>query len=256
MTSASAEDYMRTAQTLLTEAEQNDICLRLVGSMAFRVHCDHHSAYFDALERELTDIDFVAPKADRRKLRSFFEQRGYIEDRDVLIAAEGSRYFYTDPKNGVGIDAFIDRLDYCHLVDLHDRMTLDSPTVPLADLVLQKLQIVEINERDIKDLIVCFVEHEIGVGDREMIDGVYIADLLAKDWGFFHTAMMNTERVLQFIDRYTVLDEQDRATAAARITQLRGLVEGAPKSLRWKARAKIGTKVRWYNEVNEKESTF
>lgn len=247
---------MSIATTLLLEAEASDICLRLVGSMAFRVHCSEHYAYFDALEREHTDIDFVAPKSDRRKLRTFFEERGYVEDRDVLIAAEGARYFYTNPRNGLGIDAFIDRLDYCHLVDLHDRMKLDAPTVPLADLVLQKLQIVEINERDIKDLIVCFVEHDVGSDDREKIDADYIASLLSKDWGFYYSAMTNAEKVLGFLARYLVLSDVDKVQVADRIQRLRASVESAPKSLKWKARARIGTKVRWYNEVNEKESTF
>ncbi len=247
---------MNTATTLLREAEANDICLRLVGSMAFRFHCAEHSSYFDDLHREHTDIDFVAPKDDRRKMRTFFEERGYIEDRDILLATEGARYFYTNPVNGLCVDAFIDRLDYCHPVDLHDRMRLDAPTVPLADLVLQKLQIVEINERDIKDLVICFVEHELGSEHREQIDASYIAGLLSKDWGFYYTAMMNSDKLRTFIDRYEVLPEDARSQATARVTRFQEIVEGAPKSLKWKARARVGTKVRWYNEVNEKEATY
>lgn len=253
---ASLEEFTATTESLINKADGLGVRLRVLGSMAFRFHCPKYVDYLDAMHRELTDIDFAASSEDRRALRAFFEGLGYIEDRDVLVALEGARYCYKHPENGLGIDVFFDRLDYCHPVELGDRLHLDSPTISLADLVLEKIQIVEINEKDIKDLIVCFLEHEVGAKDRELIDGDYIASVLSRDWGFNYTANANLLKVKGFLAKYDVLSDEECQLVAARINALLTKMEEAPKSMRWKARARIGTKARWYKEVSAKEATF
>lgn len=208
------------------------------------------------MERELTDIDFVSSSKDRKRVRAFFEQLGYDEDRDIMIATEGDRYFYRNPTNLLGVDIFFDRLNYCHPIELAGRLHLDSPTITLADLVLEKIQIVELNEKDVKDLIVLLLEHDVGGGDPERVDDAYIASLLSGDWGFYHTATTNLGKVVSFLDRYPQLSSDEVATVAERLGRLRGRIESEPKTVKWKIRAKVGTKVRWYNEVSAKEATF
>jgi hypothetical protein len=253
---ATVDDFVMTTRSLISAAEREGLRLRLLGSLAFRFHCPGYVDYLDAMERELTDIDFAASGKDRRELRKFFDGLGYIEDKDVLVTMEGARYSYMHPENDIGVDIFFDRLDFCHPVELADRLTHDSPTISLADLVLEKVQIVEINEKDIKDLIVCFLEHDVGTGDRELVDVDYIAGVLGKDWGFYYTATTNLEKVKAFLPKYVVLSDDERTLVQNRINALLERVDATPKSMRWKARARVGTKVRWYKEVSAKESTF
>jgi hypothetical protein len=253
---ATVDDFVVTTRSLIRAAEEEGVRLRLLGSLAFRFHCPGHVDYLDAMERELTDIDFAASSKNRKELRKFFDGLGYLEDRDVLVTMEGARYSYKNPENDIGVDIFFDRLDFCHPVELGDRLALDSPTISLADLVLEKVQIVEINEKDIKDLIVCFLEHDVGAGDPERIDIDYIAGIFSKDWGFYHTATMNLEKVKAFLSKYGVLADDQRKLVQARIDALLDHIKAAPKSMRWKARARVGTKVRWYKEVSAKETTF
>jgi hypothetical protein len=253
---ATVEEFTDTTQSLIDKAEEVGVSLRLLGSMAFRHHCPKYVHYLDAMERELTDIDFVASSKDRTKLRAFFDALGYIEDKDVLVTLEGARYSYRHPRNSLGVDIFFDRLDYCHLIELRGRLDLDSPTISLADLLLEKLQIVEINEKDIKDLIVCLLEHDLGPDDRELIDIDYIAERLSRDWGFWYTATTNLQKVAGFLVKYDALSEEERYMVRTRIGQALKSIDAAPKSMRWKARARVGTKVRWYKEVSAKEATF
>jgi hypothetical protein len=253
---ATVDDFVMTTRSLISAADREGVRLRLLGSLAFRFHCPRHVDYLDAMERELTDIDFAATGKERRDLRKFFGGLGYIEDKDVLVTMEGARYSYRHPENDIGVDIFFDRLDFCHPVELADRLTLDSPTISLADLLLEKVQIVEINEKDIKDLIVCLLEHDLGKQDRELIDEDYIASVLSKDWGFYYTATTNLEKVKAFLPKYDVLSEDERWLVQSRIDALLQRVAATPKSMRWKARARVGTKVRWYKEVSAKESTF
>lgn len=253
---ATLEQFLTTTRALVDEADAAGIRLRLLGSMAFRFHCPKYESYLDAMHRELTDIDFVASSKDRKQIREFFDRLDYVEDRDILVATEGARYFYRNRENDLGVDVFFDRLDYCHPVELTDRLHLDSPTISLADLVLEKVQIVELNEKDIKDLIVLFLEHDLGVEDRERIDDGYIASVLCTDWGFCYTATTNLNKVRGFLGRYKEVDVDEQATVAERIDRLLTRIHYEPKSLRWKMRAKVGTRIRWYNEVSEKDATF
>jgi hypothetical protein len=139
----------------------------------------------------------------------------------------------------------------CHDIDFKGRLELDHPTIPLAEMLLEKLQIVQINEKDVKDVIILLREHEIGDKDEETINAKYIAKLLADDWGFYYTVTTNLNKIKNLLDDYNELVENDKKLVESRIDNLLNIVEQKPKSLGWKMRAKIGTKKQWYRVVEE-----
>jgi hypothetical protein len=183
---------------------------------------------------------------------------GYEVDEKITMATEGSRYFFQHPTSSLGIDVFMDELYFCHQIPLKGRLHLDSPTISLADLVLEKMQIVEINLKDVKDTIVLLLEHDVADADhgRETVDGAYVADLLSKDWGFYHTVTSNLTKVERFVSDFDALAPHQAEVISKRTRQLLEMIEAAPKSTKWKIRARVGTRKRWYQEVNEKGTTF
>jgi len=114
------------------------------------------------------------------------------------------------------------------------------------------MQIVRINEKDIKDTLALLLEHEMGKSDKETIDVELITKTLSEDWGFYYTVTTNLGKVRTFMDTYK-LTEEDRAVINKKLDTLISAIENQPKSLRWKLRAKVGTKQKWYNEVEEVE---
>ena len=134
-------------------------------------------------------------------------------------------------------------------------MELDSPTIPLADLVLEKTQIHEINEKDLKDLIVLIRAHEIGETDeKEVINAKYIAKVLAQDWGFWYDATMNLNKVKAMAKKCLKegkLTEEDYNDVVKKIDKILEYIEKEPKSKKWKKRAKVGTKKKWWRDVEE-----
>jgi hypothetical protein len=160
-----------------------------------------------------------------------------------------SRHLYDAPR-GFHVDVFYDKLEMCHTLDLRGRLELDKPTISLADLLLEKMQIVEINEKDIKDCIVLLRAHNVGSSDRENIDANYVAKLLSEDWGFYWTVTTNLKKIRELMPNYEALAEEDRKDVNSKIENLLTRIEETPKSMGWKMRAKIGTKKRWYNEVD------
>jgi hypothetical protein len=242
---------------LVARAERAGLTLRLVGSVACRVHCGGRQGVLDALAREQPpDVDLVAPAGSRAGVRALLRDLGYQEDRDMLVAMEGRRYAFRSPDRGLQVDLFVDRLEFCHPIDVTGRFGLDSPTLPLADLALSKLQIVRINQKDLKDLTVLLLEHPCGSGDREAVDVTYLARLASEDWGLYYTMSRNVARLRAFLEQAGALSGEDRRTAASRLEELWEAVEAAPKGIRWRLRARVGPRVQWYQEVTEKEPTF
>jgi hypothetical protein len=139
----------------------------------------------------------------------------------------------------------------CHTINFKGRLELDYPTITLTDLLLQKIQIVKLTENDVKDIILLFLEHDVGDIDKEVINARFISTLFSKDWGFYHTATTNLNRIKHLLPTQDGLSEEDQKVVAIKIDDLLRLVINEPKSKRWKIRARIGTRKKWYNDVEE-----
>jgi DNA-binding transcriptional MerR regulator len=171
-----------------------------------------------------------------------------------LSAATAGRslYWKRDLKE-LKVDIFWDALRMNHDLDFRGRLELDDPTIPLPEMLLEKLQIVNINWKDIKDVIMLLREHEVSEepADTEVIDTGYVADLLSRDWGFYYTATRNIEVIRQRMSEVNGLTEEDRAVVDRRLTELLRVIDAAPKPLKWRMRAKIGPKKIWYRPVDD-----
>lgn len=249
-------EYVDRALDLVEKARAHGIEFRILGSLAYRLHCPANVKLFDEMKRDLTDVDLAASGKQRKQARAFLETEGYEIDRNLLVATEGSRYAFTDPGSGMVVDIFFDELYFCHPIPLRDRLHLDYPTITPTDLLLEKMQIVEINPKDIKDSLVLLLEHPIDSSNPDAIDGSYIAKLLAADWGFYYTVTQNLDKLLDHAADYRALGERGSEVVGERVNELLQAIEEEPKTSKWKMRARIGPRKRWYQEVAEKSETY
>jgi hypothetical protein len=251
---AFAEAVSREADRLLREAEDRRVTLRLTGSLGVGRHSQGSRELLTLLgRRPYRDIDLMGAWKQQRTVSHLFEERGYLPDPDIKQAQEfgSKRLIYQHPGTGIKADVFMDDLVMAHTVPFGARLALDSPTISVTDLLLSKLQIHEITENDLIDMVVLLADHHLGPGDREGIDHDYVAGLLGKDWGFWWTTMSNLEKLDAALDRYRALPPATAELVRERAAALRRRVDEAPKSGRWKLRARVGTRVRWYEEVQE-----
>jgi hypothetical protein len=250
-------DYIQEAIHIVDKAQAQGITLRILGATAFRIHCPDHAQAHIAMGRELSDIDFASYAREEKRIEQFFANGNYQSSRKQAALTPGlfvGRHIYENPTNGLHVDVFEDELNMCHKVSFRDRLHVDSPTIPLAEMALEKLQIVTLNEKDVKDMLMLFAAHPVGNQDKETINGAYIADIMSKDWGFYYTTTVNLGKIRSGIERYKQhFSSSDVQIIADRIDQLVQMIEKAPKSLKWRTRAAIGTRVQWYNDVEEVE---
>ena len=218
--------------------------LRLFGGMAIRFHCP--SATHRSLGRKYVDIDFMALRKQSREIKKLFAELGYVP-RDRFNALQGDkRLIFNDIENGRRVDVFLETFEMCHKFDFKDRLTIDTPTITLADLLATKLQVVEITEREYRDVMALLLDHEIGDSEKpETINGSYLAGLCANDWGIYKTFTINIGNILNALPNYS-LDQESIAIVQKRLEDLRNRIEAVPKSMRWKIRARVGEKAQWY----------
>jgi hypothetical protein len=235
------------ALRLISGAEATGLVLRALGSVGVRLHC--HSAMEDMQLRDRLpkDIDLVTRKSDRRRLREFFEREGYATDRDMLVAMEGTRYLFRDETRGIDVDVWVDVLDLCHRLDVSARLG-SGPTLSIEDLLLSKLQIVDLTPNDILDLGTMLSTHDLGRSavDPEVIDIDYVCSILGDDWGFWKTATVNLAAVTD--------DLPPRGKDNA--VELMRHLDECPKSMRWRVRARVGERMQWWQEVDIPRDTY
>jgi len=249
-------DFEGEAVRIVDEAKKANLTLRVLGATAFRIHSPNNIKIHDQMNRKISDLDFMAYSKDRRKIERFFtEELGYEAVRAALTPGlfAGRCIFINKSGGNSHADVFLDRLEMNHIIDFKNRLEIDYPTITLSDLLLEKLQIVHINEKDIKDSILLLVEHDVGETDKEQINMKHIAKIMAEDWGFYYTTTTNLRKIESFLSKYENLTPEQRATVSSKIQKLLQGIEDEPKKLGWKIRARVGPSKKWYNEVEEVE---
>ena len=236
------------AKRVLDEAKERGIILRLFGGVAVKYHCP--SATHRSLQRSYPDLDFFGREKQGREIRKLFLDLGYEPNQRFNALHGATRLIFEDSKNLRVVDIFLDVFRMCHTLHLGDRLTLDDYTIPISDLLLTKLQVVETNEKDIRDLIAILKDHDvverIDSVDREVIDSRYVSTLCADDWGLCKTISLTLRKLLTFLSKYEI-EPEAKQILEARINQLLHAIETVPKSFRWKLRDKVGEKKRWYD---------
>jgi hypothetical protein len=245
-------DLEREVDRVIGIAEAAGTTIRVLGSIGVAIHCPDAKRLLPSFERTYADIDFAAYGRQARDLTAAISSLGYREDREVSITSEGRRAIFDHPTAPrVHLDVFFDQLEFCHRIPLAGRLEADRPTIPLAELLLSKLQIVKLNEKDVIDTILLLLDHQLGEGDADVIDVGRIAGLCADDWGLWRTLTLNLEKVRSFAAGYPHLSEDQGARVITTATALQRAINEVPKPLAWRMRDRIGDRRQWWTDVDE-----
>ena len=246
------EDVKDEALRLIEAAQKENIFLRLIGGLA--VWLQSPSSTQGVLARAYKDADFVTDKVGSILLPDFFERMGYSPNKTFNTLSGDTRQLYYDLERDRQIDIFISEFSMCHTIPFEGRLHADPITIPLAELFLTKTPIIEINRKDVLDLLALVLDHPIGPSDDETLNSERIAELCAQDWGLYTTTMMAMERLADD-SREMGLDEDSQRLIRNRLLALQDAMEAAPKKTGWKLRSKIGKRVRWYELPEEVQRT-
>jgi hypothetical protein len=244
------EDPIAEAERIASAAKVAHIGIKLMGGAGIHLHSP--SAHKAPLKRRYGDLDYVMAKRDRKAVLAFFPSLGYEANERFNTMQGDRRLYFFDSAHERQVDVFIDSIRMSHIIELRDRLDHEGPCCSPSDLLLSKLQIYEVNRKDLVDVTALLLDHPVASNDDEAIDPDYIARLTAADWGFYRTLQVNVEKLNSTLDELDV----DRELVRSRVAEIWKAIDAQPKPLKWKLRAQVGDRVRWYELPEEVRSPY
>jgi len=243
------EKFENELNFILSACENEGILARTLGSLAFHIHCPQHHK-LENLSRPYGDIDLASYSVYSKQIRDILTAQGYEENRKIFVLSEAKRAVFYKSDN-LRVEVFYDKLDFCHEISWKDRLHVDSPTIPLAEMFLEKTQIFHINEKDVINLIMLLLEHPLGETEKETINIKLIARLCAEEWGLWRTTTMNLGKVKHFAQGYEQLTPEQKSRVETQVNEILLRLYSEPKSFAWKVRDQMGDRVKWYKDVDD-----
>lgn len=249
MTQQSSLDLVQEMHRLIEAAGAKNILLRAIGGLAVETHNKTNHPLF---VREFADLDFCVPLKQRRDFEAFMPTVGYTPHKQFNILNGDQRQIYYHEPTEMKVDIFVGNFEMCHKIPLEDRLHADPITIPLAELFLSKAQIVELNRKDALDLTSILLNNNTGEGDTETINLHVLAQLGSADWGLYKTTSLNLDKVEQMLVSNEIpLNDEEKGLVTQRINDIRRTFADMPKPMAWQLRDRVGTRVKWYIEVEE-----
>jgi hypothetical protein len=270
-----AERLAQEALAIIEAAQRNGARLRLTGGLAVR----RYATDLDFMDREFSDIDFIGLSRESARLQRAFDGLGYEQDRHVAQATGGAQLQYARRARlleshdhllerprplaaaNVGlpvadhIDVFLDVMRMDHDVDVRSRLDIDPVAISPADILLTKLQMGELAEKDVHDIVALLKDVPLGeTDDNAGIDVRRLAGACAQDWGLAFDVNASLETVVALLAGFA-LPEAERTRVSERVTALRAAIARQEKSLRYRLRARVGTRLPWRREIEEREGS-
>jgi hypothetical protein len=243
-------DPIVESERITDAAASGGVTLKLMGGAAVCRHCP--SATRVPLKRKYGDLDFASLSKQRKGVQELFPGLGYEAEERFNLMQGNRRLMFIDTAHRRQIDVFLDQVKMSHVIDLRSRLGGNGPCMTPADLLLSKLQIYEANRKDVVDVVALLLDHPISDDDEDAVDGSYVARLAAQDWGLYRTLQLNTERVRSELRGLDVA----RDLVEHRLGDLWRRIDAEPKSSRWRLRARVGDRVRWYELPEEVRSPY
>jgi hypothetical protein len=231
-----SDSLLDAAAQLTSAGEERGVALRALGGVGVLLHCP--VARSQGPHRAFADLDVAVPRDVAREVPAVFQSAGYDADRRFNALQGDRRMIFHGPAGK--IDVFVGMFEMCHRLDLSPRLPLERDTLTASDLLMTKLQVVEVNQKDVDDAALLLSEHELDEGPGDHIDLAYLRTLVYDDWGFWRTAIGSLGLIAE-----------RRQDVAARAHEIAGALEDAPKGKRFRVRARIGERKRWYELPDE-----
>ncbi|MBU7026092.1 MAG: hypothetical protein HXS48_04045 [Theionarchaea archaeon] len=240
-------NMVEEAARIVDAATENGVTLRLLGGLATRAHCED----LTFCVRDYSDIDLVGLSKEKHEIIDVFETLGYISDTRFNALHGHKRLKFEDTTNNRHVDVFLDHFDMDHDWDLSHRLHVEKYTLPASDLLLMKLQICKINEKDIRDIITMVKDCDIGEKDApHVINMEYVAEKCSDDWGLYESVLENLKTVVTFLPQYE-LAKEEKTTVENRLKDLTRRLLTHEKTAKWMLRSVVGKHMKWCESVEE-----
>ena len=235
------------AKRIIRAAQERDVVLRVFGGLAIQMHCKD----VQFCSRKHVDLDVVGLSRQSAQIVSIFEGMGYVRNQAIALSFGRGRMLFEKPESEDHIDVLLDRLIFEHTIDLRGRLGIEEFTISVSDLLLSKLSIARLNEKDFRDIITLLKERPFGNQDlRGAVNVDYIVRLCSKRWGLCHDVLRALGECTRMLKSYE-LDSDSREHALRNLDVLRTSISSSKKTTHWKLRGVVGEHMPWRRDLDE-----
>jgi len=250
--SYSTEELLSLGTDIIREAEKDGAKLRLLGGLAYYLNAPT-ARNLPQFKRVYKDLDFVVNSKGTSAITKAFKKYGWTDDQQFNALHGATRMlFYYGEEYDLQVDIFVSIFEQCHTLNFEKRLPANTLTIPIADLLLTKLEIHQLNRKDVLDLVMLLYDHDFGCENKEEIKELdYILKITGNDWGWYTTVHDNLEVVDTMLEEFVQGDDQQRIHNT--LNWIRTSMEASQKTIKWTMRSYLGRKVQWYElpeEVN------
>jgi len=241
-------DLLEELERVAAHIRDSGLLIRVTGGLGIHYWCQCSSR--EPFQREYADLDLaVGRRVKPSAVDTFMVELGYTPDAEFNALHGEQQLYYVDVANGRHVDVFVEYLRMCHAVRLGHRLVLTDVAVSPSDLLLTKLQIVELNDKDVRDVLALLCAKRLVGGSPTELDVDYLGKVWGSGWPLWRTCLGSLARAAEELGR--IRDDGERERVGEQIERLRGLMRDCPKTAKWKARAIIGERLRWYDLPEE-----
>jgi hypothetical protein len=235
-------DPVEEGNRVVDAATDRGLTVRKIGGTA--IYDRSETAREEPFKRPYRDVDFVGYRSEESQLEEFMVEMGY-EANERFNTMRPHRLEFMDPEHDRKADFILDKFRFSHEWSLKARLEIHPRTVPIEDLLLSKLQIAEISDRDMRDIIALINDYPVtGDSGLDAINQEYVAGLCQDNWGLYKTLTINIGKVRDYVQNHDVPVENSMIDD--RLKALEDAIEETPKTLKWKLRSLIGERKQWY----------
>ena len=245
-----AKDAFDESVTVVREANARGIPLKLIGGQAVRLLCP----LFPHRARNDQDMDFASVSTKKRDVMDFLFEKGFLGDRKFNLLHGDRQMYFTTADGNTSVDVIMDKLNMCHVLEFKDRIDRMPDTIDVTDLLLTKLQIFELNRKDVHDILHLLSGFPVKEGDEpNTIATGRIGRIVGEDWGWWRTVTMNLDKVAELAEgeHKDLVPDGRKSDPAAEARTLLEFCNACPKTMKWKLRSKVGDRVQWYQLPEE-----
>jgi hypothetical protein len=241
------ESMPELAGRLIDRATAEGATLRALGGVAVALRCPSARAP-GGLARSFSDVDFAIRRGQQKPTTAAMTEHG-LEPAARFNAMQGDTRLLFEREDGLHVDVFVGRFELCHALPLNKRLLIDEMTLPLADLLLTKLQVAKLNHKDVTDTVAILLDYPLAEDDSA-INVPYLAGVLAADWGWWRTVTENLAKLREQLAGLPI-SSSGKLVVDGRLEELERAIEAEPKSVRWRMRARIGDRRPWRHEPED-----
>lgn len=245
----SLQSLLDVAVSVINTLAARRIVARLFGGLSIEVIAPWKDIF--GIDRPVKDIDIIVPRSSMITAMDVLSIDGWkMNGRNQRINS-GILVCAIDNTSGTRLDMYADPVILNQTLYFGQRLRILEKTLTPVDLLISKLQIVNITDRDLDDICALAGGCQVAAVDSpSTLNAERLKIICSNSWALQYTSIGNLDAAERRAGTHRDIQEERLARILQNVSLLRNICTDCPKSWTWRLRAKIGPLLPWYEQID------